>query len=73
MDSEIISTEDARAELKRLAEEMRLLRNSRSTLAGRSDPISKRNIIQLSTSIRAKYNRHNELRELLIARGVLEK
>lgn len=73
MDNDLISTQEARSELKKLAQELVLLRNSRSQLAGRRDPISQRNIKHLSVSIRHKTDRHNELRQILIDRGVIEK
>lgn len=72
MDKVEISTSEAWSELKKLSEELRLLRNSRSTLAGRSDPISRRNVIQLSVSIRTKYNRHKQLRQILIDRNEIK-
>lgn len=68
MDNQL-STADAWTEIKKVGEELRLLRQSRSTLAGRSDPISKRNVAQLSIGIRKKFDEHKALRELLIARG----
>lgn len=68
---ETITTAEAKLEIKRLSEEMRLLRNSRAALAGRRDPISVRNVKQLSVSIRRKYDRHKELLEILEGRGEL--
>lgn len=72
MDNQL-STTQIQEELKKLSEEMQLLRGSRSALARRRDPISQRNIKHLSVSIRQKYDRHNELREILIHRGVITK
>lgn len=68
MDSEL-STAEALEQIKKVSEELRLLRQSRANLAGRRDPVSVRNVKQLSVGIRRKFDEHNALRELLISRG----
>lgn len=64
-----ISSTEVRATLRRLSDEMRLVRQARANLAGRRDPITSRNIAQLSVKLRDLTAQHEEMRQVLITRG----
>lgn len=65
------SSEEIRAELRKVHSELILLRNARANLAGSQEPIAKRNRARLSVKIKEYSALHHALRKTLIDRGEL--